>query len=131
MRPSENPEVIVILDKLPECKVVHDALSFSALKDVIPSPQSLWDSDSFGVRFHSQTRQTDFASPATDYEGRPVAQADTWQNNPEFKVKEEDRLIVRKAAQYILDLNNVHIFDRAFNRLTGRTKAAKQILKQI
>ncbi len=131
MRPSSNPGEVAILDKRAECKVVHDALTFHALHDVIPSNSVKWDANNFGIRFHNQTRQIDTMAPPVDYEGRPAPPAHTWQDKPEFRVLDEDRPIVRAAAEYILDLNNVSLPDMAYNFLTGRTRAAKKILKTI
>ena len=131
MRPAESSRDMLILDTKAECKVVLDALEAGALKDVMPTHLGRWDGEAFAHRFREQTRQIDVTSPSVDYEGKPIAQDYIWREKPEFKVKKTDMAIVRTAAQYILDLNNDDLVERAFNRLTGRTRAAKQMLKNI
>jgi hypothetical protein len=126
MRPGDKSEVVAILDTLPECKVVHDALEDPAVMKLLPTPSLEEFSNSTGVRFRQQTRQLDYPAGIGMY-GMPTPGIDTWARNPEFKIQYEDLEFVIDAAQRLLKQRNP--VDRLLNRITHRTSAAKTILK--
>ncbi len=121
MKPSNEPNVIAILDTLPECKVVLDALE----DPIVPRPQIGPGIDelvgSVGMRFRWQTQyepRPPFASSYIELE---------WKDQPEFRVEVQDIAFVKKAAENVI--NEKRFLNRAFNVVTHRKHAAETILR--
>lgn len=123
MRPSSEQGIAAVLDTLPECKVVLDALDDNSYpKD--PTGPTIDDFiNSTGVRFRQQTQ----------YEPRPPHASAyielAWKVNPEFKIELRDVDYVKLAAQRIL--NQKRLTERAFNFATKRTLAARTIIATL
>lgn len=122
MRESDNPEVLVVLDTLAECKVVRDALTEITADDFQCGSQL----EELRIRFQDQTR-TIVDWPMYDSPG--FFFDETWKEQPEFEVMPEDASFVLKASQKTLETSGIS--DRFLNRLTGRTQAAKQIFRTV
>lgn len=120
MRPSKEFNVHAVLDTLPECKVVLDALEDSTVPNPSVGPTAGEFLNSTGVRFRQQTQ----------YEPRPPHASAyvelQWLPKPEFKVEEQDVEFVKDAARRTLEQRGTIL--RVFNCATRRTQAARTIL---
>lgn len=123
MRPSDKPNEIAVLDTLNECRVVLDALEDSDIPHPAIGPSDDDFANSLGVRFRRQAM----------HEPRPPAAdafvEDVFNLKPEFNVLRDDAHFVIKAAERVLAQKEVS--SRVFNRLTGRTKAAKEMIRVL
>ena len=123
MKPSKNPNEATILDTLPECKVVLDALNDPDFPQPPTGPTDDDLENSFGNRFRRQTmheRQPYAADAIADDELNP---------NPRFTVLRDDAHYVLKAAERVLGQKS--LVEEVINRRTGRTKAAKEIIRVL
>lgn len=126
MRPSEKPGVIAVLDSLAECKVVNDAFDDPAFAQK-PNPQQTAKEayeemrSSMRHRFHTQAMHLPL--------GDAYATECNFVADPEFDIVRDygDAYFVLSAAERIVSQKSLP--DKAFNLLTGRTKAAKNIIK--
>lgn len=123
MKPTKNSNEIVILDALPECKVVLDALEDPDFPHPPTGPTDDDFANSLGVRFRRQSMHEP-RPPATD-----AYVEDVFNSTPEFNVLRSDSYFIIKAAERILSQKSIS--ERAFNRLTGRTKAAKEMIRVL
>lgn len=123
MRPSDEQGVVAIIDTLPECKVVLDALEDPNVPKTPSGPTFEDFANSTSVRFRQQTQ----------YEPRPPHASAyvelTWKNNPEFRIETKDIDFVMQAAVRVL--NQKRLSEKAFNLATKRTQAAQTILKTL
>jgi hypothetical protein len=122
MRPGTGPAEVLILDTLPECKVVNDAFSDRSIPQ--PSGRPDWSLQS---RFDKQTKETLKCGVNAD-EGVPIL-VETWDAAPEFVVEPQDVGFVLAAARKVLREDNREW--RIYNRLTRRTSAAKRIVNYL
>lgn len=113
MRASPEDGETVILEGVPECRVVLEALLDPAFEAA----------DDFRQRFLDRTIL------AVVY---PVGVNDPpkyiWEDEPEFSVSAEDLPQVKAAAQRIIDRGHTHHVNHTFDLITGRGKAAQAIL---
>ncbi len=130
MRPPKESEkgVVLVLDTLPECQVLLNTLearqSLFAVSDT-NSADSVYDTR---MRFEEQT----YHLPLRTSSEKHVAMENSeyiMGRNPEFKVEPQDIEVVMLAAQRVLDERRISVKMR--NRLAGRTKAAKAIVKAL
>lgn len=130
MRPSNrnNSNTVFVLDTLPECKVVLDFLEDStAIKPVYQDESLAAFADSTGIRFRQQTQNVDFYNTGGDPPG--FSHNDSWQPNPEFKIRSDDVSFVKAAAERVL--NQRKLSDKVYNKLTRRTQAARTIVTML
>ncbi len=121
MRPSNNPDVVGVLDTLQECKVVLDAIDDPNFQqpDTDTSIEAL--TSSTGFRFLKKTMRLPREGNIDNFTERQFIP------DPEFAIEAQDVDFIKSAAERILNQKN--ILDRVINRATKRTKAAKTILK--
>ena len=120
MRPSEDRNIAVVLDTLAECKVVHDALTDFSQPQHNPAPEDF--SDTLRARFVAQTR-------VQNYDSGYAHVSSEWRLQSEFRVMQSDIGYVRAAAaRTIAETGLAH---KTFNRVTGRTQAARLILRSL
>lgn len=133
MRDSSAEEqrrgVVLVLDTIEDCKVIYDALSDPLITLGNPNLSfDYQDKTTLAYRFRDQARidrsimaQTGRSIGVPIYEG--------WKQSPRFEVLEDDLGLVLVAAKRLLTQRKVA--DQLFNRLTGRTGAAKKIASEI
>lgn len=122
MRPSNETGVVAVLDTLPECKVVLDAMYDREFMQANQQPDApIRDRTAF--RFRMQTRHE--IPPMT----ADTSAETTWKPSPEFKIETQDVAFIAQAAHRTLHTKNS--LDRLVNRCTRRTAAAKTILRTL
>lgn len=124
MRESNQPDVVFILDTLPECSIVlseleHPSRRWSEGESLLPSPEFL---KSIHYRFRRETQREPYMEVV---DGGPAFQELEWRDNPEFRVRAEDVDIVSAAAGRVLQERN--LLRKAANKLSGKQKAARNI----
>ena len=126
---SENPNIVAVLDTLPECKIILDALEDPSFqKPILNNEGANSFADTMGVRFRLQARRTEYHNTNTA-EPPGFSYNDSWQTEPQFRVRRDDVVFVIAAAERTL--NESKITERAFNYFTKRTKAAKIIVAML
>lgn len=133
MKPGTNELIAGILDTLPECKVVDDSIYDGYGREHLPSfdintveGMRAW-CNNLPQRFRRETRDL----MTIDHGGLAPGfiTEDTWKLNPEFEVLVDDVPFVLSAARRVV--SEKHLAKRAFNRITHRTSAAKQIINTL
>ena len=125
MRPSSEQNVALVLDTLPECKIVLDALEVrgalaAKLDELNYGRENVAD---LAHRFRNEARTVEYVPSDTIKPG--MVEWPSWKKKPEFKVLQNDVLFVSLAVQRVLGERSMPT--KVFNRVTGRTKAAKTI----
>jgi hypothetical protein len=133
MRPSTDRETaegsVFVLDTLPECRVVYDALREQIATEDVYQLNS--DINELTSRFKDQTRTASLSMIANNQKHSSSSIEDEWRieqdfENPRFQVREADTAFVLFAAHRILNQREVN--KRLFNLVTRRTKAAHDIV---
>lgn len=135
MRPGNPTEqhagIAAVLDTTAECKVVHDALAEGQrpprgdYDTTHPGGMDAWLS--VNDRFFDQARIV-IDRPSLPDKPYTILN-ETWKTNPTFEVTFDDIKFARNSAQRIL--GETGLMARAFNRLTRRTTAAKNIVNVL
>jgi len=122
--PSEyEPAVVVVLDQLPELKVVHDAIEDGTIRRYFPTPSAPGEyRRNPGMRFSVEAREEQLIAASDG----PALLPETWKPGAEFRVLEDDVEFVMAAAFKTLQKRTWGGFLK--NMLTGRDKAASNII---
>jgi len=121
--PSEQePGVVVILDRLPELKVVHDAIVDGTVNDYYARPALGEYQKHAGYRFNAEAREARIEEAPNG----PYLMPEEWKVKPEFRVLKSDAEFVMAAAYKTLQKRSWSDFLK--NVLTGRDKAASDII---
>jgi hypothetical protein len=121
MRPSNEAGVVAVIDTLPECKVVLDALDDPEFPQTHMGPEFEDFANSLGVRFRRQTMHEP-RPPTADAYVEPV-----FYSFPEFIVRLEDEEFVKSAATRVLEERSLS--RKLFNHISKRTAAAQTIIR--
>ena len=132
MRPAtygqQRVGIAAHLETRAECKVLDDVLVHGRpdRKNYGNHPEAIVAWATVNERFSEQAKVTEQRYPAD--KPSPVPD-EVLKVHPTFEVTFEDKKLVLKAAQSILEER--HPIGRAFNRITRRTSAAKRIEKVL
>jgi hypothetical protein len=115
MRPSKEANVAAILDTVPECRVILDALEDPDFTKPHLSVVEGGLANTLDVRFRQQTM----------YEYPPMSGEMVFYEDPKFRVRGQDIDFVQRAAQRVIEQKG--LATSLINRATGRRKAARTI----
>jgi hypothetical protein len=122
MLPSTEAGVKVVLNNVPEFRVVYEGLLNPNLKPhPMPENYELYKHD-LAQRFRDQTQAPVQLLPINE---------PTWKIGAEFKAQDKDLAFVLEAAKAVSIESSLSVVKWINNSVKGRTRAARRILETL